>query len=54
MSKQEPRLMESALTKRVYIVTRYKDLGEGKFLAFDKHDVTEQFDAIARARKVES
>ena len=29
MSRQKPMLMESPLTKRVYVVTRYKDEGNG-------------------------
>ena len=52
MAKQEPMLMESPLTKRVYVVTSYKRLDGGAFLAREKHDVTEQFDALAKARQV--
>lgn len=46
-------LMESPLTKRVYVVTRYKDEGNGVFTAREKHDVTEQFDALAAMRRGE-
>ena len=53
MSKQEPMLMESPLTKRVFVVTSYKDEGHGVFTARKKHDVTEQFDALAAARRGE-
>ena len=42
--------MESPVTERVYVVTGYEDLGGGNYLAREKFDVTEQFDAIARAR----
>ena len=51
MSKQQPMLMESPLTKRVYIVTSYVDNGDGSFTARQKFDVTEQFDALAEQRK---
>ena len=47
MSRQQPMLMESPLTKRVYVVTSYVDEGDGLFTAREKHDVTEQFDALA-------
>lgn len=51
MSKQIPMLMESPLTKRVFVVTSYKDNGDGTFTARQKFDVTEQFDALAEQRK---
>ena len=51
MSKQQPMLMESPLTKRVYVVTSYVDNGDGTFTARRKFDVTEQFDALAKQRK---
>ena len=51
MSKQEPMLMESPLTNRVYVVTSYKDNGDGTFTAREKFDVTEQFDMMAKQRK---
>ena len=50
MSKQTPMLMESPLTKRVFVVTSYKDNGDGTFTARQKYDVTEQFDALAEQR----
>lgn len=49
---KEPMLMQSGLTGRVYVVTSYKDLGEGRIEASKQYDVTEQFDAIARSRAV--
>jgi hypothetical protein len=50
MSKQSPMLMEGPITKSVFIVTRYKDLGDGTFQAYNKFDVTEQFDMLAEQR----
>jgi len=50
MTKQQPMLMESPLTKRVFVVTSYKDNGDGTCTARQKYDVTEQFDALARVR----
>ena len=50
MSKQKPMLMESGLTKRVYVVTSYVDNYDGTFTARQKFDVTEQFDALAKRR----
>ena len=50
MGKQTPMLMESMLTKRVFVVTSYKQLEGGLFEAREKFDVTEQFDAIAKQR----
>ena len=49
--KQQPMLMESPLTKRIYVVTSYEHLDGGKFLAHEKFDVTEQFEALAKARQ---
>jgi rubrerythrin len=43
-------LMESPLTKRVFVVTSYKDKGNGIFEAHQKYNVTEQFDALAEQR----
>lgn len=45
-AKQQPRLMCSGLTNRVYVVTRYKDLGDGRIEAIEKYDVTEDFVAL--------
>ena len=53
MSKQEPMLMESPLTNRVFVVTSYVDNGDGTFTARQKHDVTEQFDALDEMRRGE-
>lgn len=54
MTKQQPMLMESPLTKRVYVVTSYKDNGNGTFTARQKYDITEQFDALAKMRTKEN
>ncbi len=51
MRNQTPMLMESPLTKRVFVVTSYVDNGDGTFTARRKFDVTEQFDALAKKRK---
>ena len=53
MTKQQPMLMESPLTKRVYIVTSYKDNGDGTFTAREKYDITEQFYALTKMRMKE-
>jgi hypothetical protein len=45
-----PILGHSALTGRVWIVTRYTVTPEGAIIAHTKIDVTEQFDRIARLR----
>lgn len=50
MSKQIPMLMESPISKHVYIVTKYMDEGNYFFMAREKHDITEQFDALAMKR----
>ena len=52
--KQEPMLMESPLTKRVFVVTSYKDNGDGTFTARQKFDVTEQFDRLVETRAKEA
>lgn len=43
MPKQRPRLMCSGLASRVYVVTRYKELGDGLIEAIEKFDVTDDF-----------
>lgn len=48
--RQEPMLMESPLTGRVFVVTRYRRLDGGLFEAREKFDVTGQFDALAEQR----
>jgi hypothetical protein len=45
-----PILGHSALTGRVWIVTRYTVAPDGTVIAHTKHDVTEQFDRIAELR----
>jgi hypothetical protein len=54
MTKQQPMLMESPLTKRVFVVTSYEHLDSDKFLAREKFDVTAQFDALAKMREKEA
>lgn len=44
--KQKPMLMLGPLTGRIYIATRWKDLGGGTFEAIEKFDVTSQFIAV--------
>jgi hypothetical protein len=45
---QQPLLLRSGLTGRIYVVTRYKvlDAEKGRIEAITKHDVTEQVDAL--------
>lgn len=45
--RRMPRLMQSSLLGRIYIVTRYDDLGDGEFLAKEKFDVTDEFNCMA-------
>ncbi len=45
-----PLICFSDLTKRFYVVTRYKDLGDGKIQAQIKYDVTDQIAAIGKGR----
>ena len=42
----EPRLAFSSLTKRWYIVTRYKETELGQIIAQKKYDCTEQLERI--------
>lgn len=44
--KQLPHLMRGGLSNRVYVVTRYRDLGNGSIEALEKFDVTEEFEAM--------
>lgn len=47
----KPMLMRSGLTDRLYIVTRYKDRGEGRYEAVTKYEVTDaELDACGLAR----
>jgi hypothetical protein len=45
----KPLLLRSGLTGRIYILTRYKvlDAEKGRIEAITKHDVTDQFNALA-------
>lgn len=47
---KRPRLMDSPETKRVYIVTDYVDLEDGKVLAKKSFDVTDEFERICKRR----
>jgi len=49
-SKQQPRLMRGGLSGRIYVVTRYRDLGDGLIEALEKYDVTEDFEAVTTER----
>ncbi len=42
----KPLILRSDLTNRWYIVTDYKEMGNGKFQAKKKYDVTEQIKPI--------
>jgi len=50
MNKQEPILVESPFTKRVFVLTSYSVEGDGVIIAHEKHDVTEQFEALKEQR----
>ena len=43
MAKQKPFLRISEITGSVYIVTKYKDLGGGRFQAQEQFDITDNF-----------
>lgn len=45
--KQDPRLMRGGLSGRVYVVTSYRDLGNGNVEALVKHDITDDFTTLA-------
>lgn len=47
MPKQQPRLLRSALTGQVYVVTRYTQDEHGNIVASTKYDVTEDFWKLA-------
>ncbi len=47
---REPRLFPSIITNRVFIVTRYRDRGNGILEALQKYDATEDFEAIMKMR----
>jgi len=44
----KPMIFRSDLTNRWYYSTRYQDRGEGRFMAIQKTDITEQMEAILR------
>jgi hypothetical protein len=46
--RNPPMLMFGGLTKTVYVVTRYRHLGDGRYEAQEKFDVTDQFVNLAR------
>lgn len=50
---QQPILVYSTLGRRVYIVTKYKDRGDGRIEAQRKFDVTDQFCKVANEFKVD-
>jgi hypothetical protein len=43
----KPRLLRSGLTDRVYVVTRYRERGNGIVEAITKYDVTDEFHALS-------
>ena len=47
---QKPMLMLSGITKTVYLVTSYKELEDGNYLANKKIDFDEEFYKIARMK----
>lgn len=47
----KPKLLYSEVTDKLYIVTDYKELGNGNYEARRKYDVTEDFDLIALKRE---
>ncbi|MBO0690862.1 MAG: hypothetical protein J2P40_14980 [Candidatus Dormibacteraeota bacterium] len=46
-NRKPVRLVQSGLTGTVYAVTRYIDLGHGRFRAQAKHDVTPDFETLS-------
>jgi hypothetical protein len=42
--------MRGGLSNRVYVVTRYRDLGNGMIEALEKFDVTEEFEILVVER----
>lgn len=46
--------MQGGLSGRVYVSTRYRDLGNGSVESLEKHDVTEDFEALRYADLVEA
>jgi hypothetical protein len=52
MKFDPPILTRGPLSGRVYVVTHGKVLDKGQIEATRKYDVTEQFDALARATEL--
>lgn len=46
-----PMLVYSPLTDRVFVLTKYKTLAGGYIEAFEKYDVTDQFEKVAQERE---
>jgi hypothetical protein len=46
----KPMIVYSEMTGRWYVATRYKDLGNGDYIASTKYDVTDQMEAILKKR----
>lgn len=42
----EPLLTRGGLSGRVFLVTRWRDLGEGRIESLHKVDITEQYEAL--------
>lgn len=47
--KQTPILVRSGATGSVYIVTKYRDHGNGNIEALEKHEVTQQYNTLWKA-----
>lgn len=47
--RTEPLLMRGGLSGRVFLVTRWRDLGEGRVEALRKVDITDQYEALRAA-----
>lgn len=43
MDKQPPRLMQGGLSGRIYVVTKYRELGNDSVEALEKFDITDDF-----------
>lgn len=44
--KDSPLLLRGGFSNAVYVVTKWRDHGEGRVEALEKFDVTEQFDHL--------
>lgn len=47
--QRDPILTRGGLTNRVYVVTKWRDLGNGNIEAVEKYDVTDQYGALRAA-----